>query len=537
MGDTSKKIDKENKDILNNEIEDIETEDIKTDNGESKTHAKKFSGSAKKEMARIILMYIGFVICAIQLVMGIVLAVQVKKLNMLPTALIFVIVFVFILITAWIGIMQKWLAPGIVAKVIAIMLITGITIASSYVKATNDALAKMTGITTQIDNVHVYVLVEDTAQTIKDAKDYNFGILETLDRENTDTYIDDIEKEVSKEIAITEYSDIFKLAEAFYEGEVQAIVLNQAYIGILSGNEKYVDFADRVRSIDSKQIVSEVEENTNDEKYLYAGEDVFTIYISGIDTTGSPETNQNSDVNIILTANLTTRQILMISTPRDYYVPLSISSGMEDKLTHAGGYGIDVCVDTLAMLYEVNIDDYIKVNFTGFEKIIDELGGINVYSDYAFSIDGHYFNEGYNALNGEEALYFSRERHAFLDGDRQRGRNQMAVIEAMIEKAISKEMLENYTDVLNAVSDSMVTSMTQAEIGELVKFQLNDMRGWDIVTYDLNGYDGMGVTYSGGSQELYVMYPDEESVNQAKEYLKQIYSGEKVVIKEVVPEQ
>jgi len=173
MGDTSKKTDKENKDILNNEIEDIETEDIKTediktDNGESKTHAKKFSGSAKKEMARIILMYIGFVICAIQLVMGIVLAVQVKKLNMLPTALIFVIVFVFILITAWIGIMQKWLAPGIVAKVIAIMLITGITIASSYVKATNDALAKMTGITTQIDNVHVYVLVEDTAQTIND---------------------------------------------------------------------------------------------------------------------------------------------------------------------------------------------------------------------------------------------------------------------------------------------------------------------------------------------------------------------------------
>lgn len=491
----------------------------------------------KRELLRKILMYIGFVICAVQLVLGVVLAVQVKKLNVLSSVLFVVILILFILITAWFAFMQKWLAPGIIAKVISIMLIIGIVIANTYVKATNDALAKMTGITTQIDNVHVYVLVEDPAQNIEDAKDYQFGILEQHDRKNTDTYIDDIEKELSCTLAVTEYLEIFKLAEALYSGEVKAIVLNQAYIGILSGNENYADFATKVKSIDSKEIVSEVEETITDDSFLDSENDVFTIYISGIDTTGSPETNQNSDVNIILTANLNTRQILMISTPRDYYVPLSISNGVEDKLTHAGGYGIDVCVDTLAMLYEVNIDDYVKVNFTGFEKIIDELGGINVYSDYSFTIDDYSFHQGYNELNGIEALYFSRERHAFMDGDRQRGRNQMAVIEAMIEKAISREMLENYTDILDAVADSMITSMTQEEIGELVQFQLNDMRGWEFVTYDLNGFDGMATTYSGGSQELYVMYPDEASVEQAKEYLRQIYAGEKVVIEEVVPEQ
>ncbi len=501
-----------------------------------KTNNKKTS-AVKKEMARIILMYIGFAMCVVQLVLGIFLAVQVEKLKFLPTGLVVLITIVFVLITAWFAYMQKWLATGIVAKAIAILLIIGMAIASTYVKATNDALAKMTGITTQIDNVHVYVLADDPAEIIDDARDYKFGVLESLDRENTYEYIGDIERELSVVLDVTEYSDIFRLAEALYDGEVQAIVLNQAYIGVLSSNENYVDFLQRVKSIDSKEIISEVVESAKNESYLNGGQDIFTIYISGVDTNGSPEINSNSDVNIILTANLNTKQILMISTPRDYYVPLSISNGSNDKLTHAGGYGIDVSVDTLAMLYEVDIDDYVKVNFTGFKKIIDELGGITVNSDYAFSIDGHSFVQGENELDGEEALYFARERHAFLDGDRQRGRNQMAVIEAMIQKAISEETLKNYKEILNAVSDSMITSMSQERIGELVQFQLNDMSSWNVVTYDLNGFDGAGVTYSGGSQELYVMYPDEESLAQAKEYLRQIYAGETVVIEPITTEE
>lgn len=507
----------------------------KTNNKTDKKAAAK-KQNPKKEIARIILMCIGFAICAVQLVLGIVLTVQVKKLNVLPAGLLVGIIVVFILITVWLVVMQKWLIPGIVAKIISIMLIVGISLASTYVKATSDALARMTGITTQIDNVHVYVLNDAMAETIEDAKDYNFGILETLDRENTDSYVSDIESQIGQTLVITEYSDIFTLARALYNRDVQAIILNQAYISILAGQEEFADFEEKTKSIDSKKIVSEVEETINDE-YLYAGEDVFTIYISGIDTTGSPEENHNSDVNILLTANLETRQILMISTPRDYYVPLSISNGVNDKLTHAGGYGIDVSVDTLAMLYEVNINDYIKVNFTGFTDIIDELGGVNVYSDYEFSIEGHYFQQGYNMLNGEEALFFARARKSFIDGDRQRGRNQMAVIEAIIDKAVSSEMLQNYTEVLDAVADSMITSMTQDEITDLVQFQLNDMRGWDIVTYDVNGYDGAGVTYSGGSQELYVMIPDEASLAQAREYLRQIYAGQRVVIPESVPAQ
>ena len=268
------------------------------------------------------------------------------------------------------------------------------------------------------------------------------------------------------------------------------------------------------------------------EEYLYSGDRVFTVYISGIDTSGSPNVTSRSDVNILLTANLDTRQILMISTPRDYYVPLSISGGIRDKLTHAGIYGIDVSKDTLGMLYGVQVDDYVKINFTGFKEIIDELGGVNVYSEYAFTEGNYHFQQGYNELNGTEALVFARCRYAFATGDRQRGKNQMAVIEAVINKMVSSDILYSYTDVLDAISDSMVTSMTYDEISELVKFQLNDMQGWDIVSYSVNGYDSSNTTYSTGNQMLYVMVPNEETVNQAKEYLAQMYAGEKIVIEE-----
>ena len=240
-----------------------------------------------------------------------------------------------------------------------------------------------------------------------------------------------------------------------------------------------------------------------------------------------------------MTVNMDTHQILMISTPRDYFVPLSISGNVRDKLTHSGAYGVDVTMDTLEMLYGVNIDDYVRINFDGFMDVIDALGGITVYSDYEF--DGfdndvvnmtYHFNQGYNELNGKQALLFARERHAFTDGDRQRGKNQMAVIEGMIDKALSPQILKNYTNIWSEVSDCVVTSMDYDEIADFVKTQLSDGTNWNVVKYSVTGTDSSSTTYSTGSTEVYVMIPDEETVNQAREYLRQIYAGQTVVIPE-----
>ncbi|MBQ8913174.1 MAG: LCP family protein, partial [Lachnospiraceae bacterium] len=320
--------------------------------------------------------------------------------------------------------------------------------------------------------------------------------------------------------------------------QTQAMILNDAYMCFITDTAGFEDAESRIKVIYNKNYESSIKKEVNEE-YLNSEGRVFTVLLNGVDTRGSTIANSNSDTNILMTVNMDTHQILMISTPRDYFVPLSISGNVRDKLTHSGAYGVDVTMDTLEMLYGVNIDDYVRINFDGFMDVIDALGGITVYSDYEF--DGfdndvvnmtYHFNQGYNELNGKQALLFARERHAFTDGDRQRGKNQMAVIEGMIDKALSPQILKNYTNIWSEVSDCVVTSMDYDEIADFVKTQLSDGTNWNVVKYSVTGTDSSSTTYSTGSTEVYVMIPDEETVNQAREYLRQIYAGQTVVIPE-----
>ena len=486
--------------------------------------------SKKNNKTKKTLKVVGYVMCAILLVTIIVTSVFAIKLNVLPTPLLVILILIGVVLAGIFTICQKWLIPGIITKVIAFAMTLVLILGCVYMNITYSALSKMTGVSTEISNIHVYVLVDDPAESLKDVVDYQFGILSTLDRDNTDKVVSDINSELKKEIAIAEYSNVIGMVDALYSGEVKAIILNSAYISFVTGTEGYGDFESRIKSISSQEIVNEVENKKNDKDIEYTGDEVVAIYISGNDCVGVPEVNGNSDVNIILIANLKTRQILLVSTPRDYYVPLSISDGQKDKLTHAGAYGINVSVETLEMLYDVEIDDYVKVNFTGFIEIIDALGGVNVYSEYDFYTENIHYNKGYNQLNGYEALMFARNRGAFEDGDRQRGKNQMAVIEAVIKEMATSDMLKNYNEVLDAVSDSMITSMSYDEISNLVKFQLNNMQSWEVLKYSVNGFDSANTTYSLGGT-AYVMEPDYATVEQAKEYIDQMYEGKKITIK------
>lgn len=513
------------------EKEKMEKEERKKPHKESKK-----TGVDKQSKLRKAMKIVGYIICLLMLIAGIMTGAYLLKLNVLPMKYMIVYGVVCLVLTLIFFFMQRWLVAGIIAKFLALIVSGLMVVACMYIGYTYKEVQEMVGVVTKVDNIQVYVLLDDAAEDVFDAEDYTYGILAIQDRENTDIVKAEIEAEIEHTLSVAEYNSVMELMEALYSKEVGAIILNSAYVSFVEEDVSYGDFVEKVKSIAYKdierEIVVEVAPEEVPEEYLYSGDRVFTVYISGIDTSGSPNVTSRSDVNILLTANLDTRQILMISTPRDYYVPLSISGGIRDKLTHAGIYGIDVSKDTLGMLYGVQVDDYVKINFTGFKEIIDELGGVTVWSDYEFSSAGCHYTYGYNDLNGEKALIYARTRYAFATGDRQRGKNQMAVIEAVINKMVSSDILYNYTDVLDAISDSMVTSMTYDEISELVKFQLNDMQGWDIISYSVNGYDSSNTTYSTGSQMLYVMVPNEETVNQAKEYLAQMYAGEKIVIEE-----
>jgi LCP family protein required for cell wall assembly len=255
----------------------------------------------------------------------------------------------------------------------------------------------------------------------------------------------------------------------------------------------------------------------------------FTVLISGIDVRGSISTTSRSDVNILMTVNPKTHQILLTTTPRDYYVYIpEVSGDMRDKLTHAGIYGVDASMRTLGNLYGVEVNDYIRINFDSVIRLVDALGGVDVNSDYAFTTRGgaYSFNEGLNHLNGEQALAFSRERYAFTDGDNQRGRNQMAVLTAMINKLQSPALLRNPGEVLEVVGESMQTSFTRSEITNLIAWQLSEGKGWEITRQAVSGHGDSQQTYSMRGRNLYVMWPDEESVAEASEKIREISEGQ-----------
>ena len=262
----------------------------------------------------------------------------------------------------------------------------------------------------------------------------------------------------------------------------------------------------------------------------------FVIYLSGVDTRGELTENARSDVNILAAVNPVTKRVALVNTPRDYYVDLAGTSS-KDKLTHAGLYGVETSMATLGNLYGVNVEHYIRINFAGFISIIDAVGGVDVYSDQAFTSvgsPGYYdpttFAEGWNHLDGKSALAFARERHAFASGDIQRGINQMKVIDAMVNKLKSPTVLMSFSKLMDAVSDCFVTSLSQEQISALVRMQLSDLANWDIQSYSVTGSSGKSSQcYSAKGQSLYVMKPDESSVAQAKELIASVLGGEGTV--------
>lgn len=262
----------------------------------------------------------------------------------------------------------------------------------------------------------------------------------------------------------------------------------------------------------------------------------FVVYLSGVDNRGDLTEKARSDVNILAVVNPTTKQAALINTPRDYYVDLA-GTDSKDKLTHAGLYGVETSMATLGNLYGVNVEHYLRINFAGFINIIDAIGGVDVYSDQAFTSvgsPGYYdpttFAEGWNHLDGKSALAFARERHAFKTGDIQRGINQMKVIDAMMNKIKSPTVLMSFSKLMDAVSDCFVTSLSQEQISALVRMQLASLSDWDIQSYTVTGTGGKSSQcYSAKGQSLYVMKPDENSVSQAKELIASVLGGEGTV--------
>lgn len=483
----------------------------------------------------------GAVITIIVIMLSVVFMGLLAMTKMVPTIYMLIIGIVLAVIAAIIWLLvwhTRYTGRFISGTVLAVIMIAILAFGGFYINKTRSAISNISGETTEVTQMAVYVKSDDAADSVEATAGYTYGILSSLDRENTDGAVAHLNSEFGTEVQTKEYAGLTELADGILNGEVNAMLLNSGYLSVYEDMDGYTDFSTKIKevgTVDVESTIQSAEESTPIEPITTAnGGKVYTIYLSGIDTRGEMTAKSRSDVNIIATVNTDTHEILLVSTPRDYFVPLSISGGAPDKLTHAGIYGIDVCMDTLGMLYDIDINYYFRINFGGFVKVIDALGGITVNSDYDFdskNILGYHFNKGENYVNGEQALIFARERYAFQEGDRQRGKNQMEVIRGVVKKALSPEILTSYSSILSSLDGCFGTNITYEEIAQILQQQLTNGGDWTIVSYSVNGTGATEKPYS-MSQKAYVMVPDYNTVDKAKSLMEKVRNGEVVTQEE-----
>ena len=452
----------------------------------------------------------GTVCIVIQTIASIALMIVLNLLGMIPLKyliLVAVLLFFFWCITLNSQVARR--KKGTFGKVFSLLLTFCLFIGSYYVAEANDMISRITGGNYKVDKMIVAVRADDPAETLEDAADYTFGVQFSKGSDNMQAAVSDIQKQIGSEIQTTECDSVQTQAQQLLDEEVDAIIYNGAYTSLME--ENVTDFSKKIKILYTFDIRVQLDFGNSGATDDSITKEPFTIYISGIDTYGEVSETSRSDVNLIAVVNPKTYQILLVTTPRDYYVPIpGVSGGQKDKLTHAGIYGIDASMRTLGELYETDINYYAR---------LDTLGGVDVYSELAFQTGTESgcivdVQEGWNHLNGEQALAFSRERHALADGDNQRGKNQQAVLTAMLRKCLSPTMLLKAGTIMNQVSSEVETNLSQAQINSLIKYQLNKNATWTIQSVAATGTNDKGYCYSSGDTPLFIMDPDEDVVQE-----------------------
>lgn len=462
----------------------------------------------------------------------------IHKLEMLPNTYFLILCVLFLIVWAVISLLMVLPSKKVrkirsmIACILAVVIVGGCAGITNVVGQLYKTMNTITNTTFTTTEYTVYVMAQDPAKDILSTKDYSFGICYTAGDETLNKALLILEEDIGASIRTVSFNSVPEMVNALYQGEIKAIILDSAYISLLEEFEPFADFHLRTREIHVVSVVEEVVTPTQPPADDVTPEDdgtiePFILYISGSDTRSAVLAKSRSDVNILAVINPQTRQVLLVNTPRDYFVANPAGNGALDKLTHCGIYGINCSMAALSDLYDTPVNHYMQINFTGFQTLIDAIGGITVYSELAFTADKYSFNIGLNEMDGEKALAFARTRYGLPGGDNTRGKNQMKVISAVIDKLTSTgALISNYSEIMTSLQGMFQTSIKSELISDLVKMQLSDMSGWNIQSYSVTGKGSSKITYSMPGQHVYVMIPNEESVNYGSELINRVLSGE-----------
>lgn len=487
---------------------------------------------------------IGFMIFAI--ILSVILVVftggliyQIFKLQILPDNILIPIILVLILLTMIFVLLINFSTHGLVSKILCSLMVVVLSavygLGNYYLYSTNTTLETVTDQGNKAKNtVSVVVLNSSSLEDVNSLEGSKLGVLKTIGKEATKKSLNDLKK---NNVAYTKktYDNMLGMLKALYDGEVDAIVLNEAYRSNVCDLEDYTNFNNDTKVI--HKTVYYTKENSSSLAVSDITSKPFNILISGNDSFGSLDENARSDVDMLVTINPVTSTILLTSIPRDSYVKevcndYACNYGAYDKLTHTGIYGVDTTKDTIENMLDIDINYVYRVNFTSMIDIVDALGGVDVTVPEGMAVSKFYTNsnlegvhEGENHLDGKRALAYSRERKAYLDGDLQRARNQQQVLQAMFKKATSPEIIKNYTSLLKALVGAFDTNMTTQEITSFIKYQIQAKPSWKFEQFVLKGDNDLRMSAELGNEVSVVILYD-SYINIAHDKIQAVLDGQ-----------
>lgn len=501
-----------------------ETNNVKKDNSNDKAIKKsdesKILTNENNKNSGLFLYIVGIFLVLVCIICLGIFEYKVYTLNVLPIKYFALLSFVLgflLLFLGYVIIARKNIILRVVMLSIMLGLSFGSLIVSPYLQSTRNFL-QGTQVKKDFLSYSVLVLKNSTYGKIDDLKDKNLGYLK-------DKYNDKIKDNLKIDYNEVIEEDFSRILEDFINEKIAALVLESGRLNLAREIEEEFEKKTKIIYEFEVEVTDEIKPAEDDVK---VSSEPFALYISGIDQYGQVKSVRGrSDVNQIMVVNPNTSKVLIVNTPRDYYVQLHGTTGLKDKLTHAGVYGIERSVTTLEDLYNININYYLRVNFNTLIKVVDVIGGIDINSDKAFTAHTDKsvkVVKGINHFNGKQALAYSRERYTYASGDRHRGENQQQVISAIIDKLTSSEVLmKKYNEILETLDGTFQTNMPVDKITSLIRFQLDKMPKWKVESIAVDGYNSMNYTYSMGSnRRLYVMEPNMDTVNAAISRMKEI---------------
>ena len=477
---------------------------------------------------------IGIVLSILLVVASFYLLYQLIKINVLPTKLLFLITIIFVLLDAIFALLLCYYTRAVVSKIICVVitlvLIFGSCMGGYYISKTGSLLTNITNVTKHAKNT-VSVVVKQSSD-IKNKSQLNglsVGTLRTIGTQGSSKALTELSKD-GIVMNQSEYDSLSAMLEAFYNGEVDSIIINESSRSQILDMESYADFDNNTRVV--YQTSYKVENTDKANAVSDITSKPFNVLISGSDTRGGFDENGRSDVIMVATINPKTSTILLTSVPRDFYVTTACDAadgcmqGALDKITHTGIHGTNTTKRTVEQLLGIEINYTFKVGFDTVIDLVDALGGVDVTvaPGYAYSNSAITIHEGVNHLNGHDALEYARERYAYTEGDRQRTKNQQQVLMGIVNEATKPSVITKYASIMDAMANTFSTTMSNEEISDLIKYQINNNPKWKIEQYMVDG-TGDTLMCAELGDAASVMVPDQSTVKLAKDKINAVLAG------------